>query len=79
MDAVDTKYTYKPTFSLKNGAITTFIYVDDEESGPITMWRTKMIIGDKPWSQTFEKVGETLKGLSYEECLDKTKEWNTSQ
>ena len=76
MDAVETKYTFKPTFSLKNGPFTTFIYVSDTD---VTMWRTKMVIGDKPWSETFEKVGETLKEITFEECLETIKEWNTSQ
>lgn len=60
--------SYKPTYSLKTKLSNTFIYVDDNDTTPITMWK---VLSDD--GIIWDKNDGPAKRLSYEDCLKELK------
>jgi hypothetical protein len=60
--------SYYPTYSLKARLSNTFIYVDHNDTIPITMW--KVLSDDEV---IWDKNDGPAKRLSYEDCLKELK------
>ena len=56
--------SFKPTYSLKSKFSNTFIYIDEEDSTPVTMWK---VLSDD--GIVWDKNDGPSKRLSYKECL----------
>ena len=62
------KVSFNPTYSMTTKKRATFIYIDDADPTPITMWA---ILSDD--GKTWDKRDGETKRLSYENCLKELK------